>query len=226
MERTTWAKIAFGLLLAALAARLILAFFPTHLPLEPYNPDAEGGELQETTITSIERCFSAVSMDGKVCYYYRVRTVEGEEGFLKTAVNCINEELVEPPENDEDRKDDVHYWQHVTGMAVKLPDTASSSAEDQTRFWEIVTFDSAYLERFGGNVRDAYAAFSGKAALDIDYSKLTVDNPACLWVNLLCLALFIWMVALLLAEYFSGRSPRKKDESGDSHTANEKNELQ
>ncbi|MBQ3935037.1 MAG: hypothetical protein II715_04395 [Clostridia bacterium] len=214
MDRSTWTKIAFGLLIAAIVARLVLGFFPVPLPTEPYSPDGEPGVLQETTITEIKRCFFAVSPGSSGDYFYLVKTSDGKEGFVKSSGNFEDQVLVQPPENDSDRLDGISYWVRLTGMSVKLPDSAAGTSEEQSRFWEKITFIPSYLETFGGNVHEAYAAFSGKTALDINYKDVTKENPACFWVSIVCAVFFVWLVALLLAEYFSGsrRNRRKKGE--------------
>ena len=211
MERSTWVKIASGLLIAAIVARVILAFFPTELPVGEYRSDGTAGELQGMTITEIRRCFSALSYEGKVSWFYRVRLTDGSEGFLKTSGNYLDEVMTEPPANDEDRVDGVSYWYPVTGMSVQLPDSAAGTTEEQMRFWESVVFVPSYLEENGGNVNQAYEPFRGKIALDADYDKLTEDNPACIWVNILCAVLFLWVLALLLTEYVSIRRKPKTD---------------
>ena len=212
MERSTWTKIAFGLLIAAIAARIILGFFPVPLPAEPYSADGQDGVLQTVTITEIRRCFFAVSADGSGCYYYIVKTSDGAEGYLKTSGNYQDQSLVQPPEKDSDRLENFSYWLTLTGMSVRLPDSAAGTLEEQTRFWEKITFLPSYLESAGGRVQDAYAPFSGKVALDIDYTEITKDNPACLWASIACGVFFVWLMALLLAEYFSGSRGRKQAE--------------
>ena len=218
MEKSTWVKIASGLLLAAIVARIILAFFPVPLPIADYSSDGEPGELQGLTVTEIERCFSALSYDGKASWFYRIRLKDGSEGFLKSSNNYKTETLAEPPENKEDWDPSLSYWADVTGMSVKLPDSAAGTTEEQTRFWESITFVPEYLEKYGGNVNQAYEPFRGKVALDTDYDKTTEDNPACLWVNILCAVLFIWVLALLLSEYFSIRRRPKEPEAEESTT--------
>lgn len=212
MEKSTWVKIASGLLIAAVAARLILSFFPVPLPIADYTADGQAGELQGFTITELQRCFSALSYDGKASWFYRVRLKDGSEGFLKSSGNYVDEKLVEPPEKEEDREQDVSYWLDLTGMSVRMPDSAAGTTDEQTRFWESITFVPAYLEANGGNVASAYEPFRGKTALDIDYTKTTEDNPACIWVNILCACLFLWVLALLLSDYISIRKKKKEPE--------------
>ncbi|MBO4366344.1 MAG: hypothetical protein J5843_01670 [Clostridia bacterium] len=212
MEKSTWVKIVSGLLIAAVIARIILAFFPVPLPIADYSADGTPGELQGLTVTEIERCFTALSYDGKACWFYRIRLKDGSEGFLKSSKNFLTEKLTEPPANDEDRDPAVSYWADVTGMSVRLPDSAAGTTEEQTRFWESITFVPEYLEANDGNVNKAYEPFRGKVALDMDYTTTTEDNPACLWVNILCAVLFVWVLALLLSEYISIRRRPKEPE--------------
>ncbi|MBP5230108.1 MAG: hypothetical protein ILO68_00100 [Clostridia bacterium] len=165
-------------------------------------------------MTEIRRCFFAVAT-GSSAYYYIVKMPDGSEGFLKTAGNYEDQILTKPPENESDRSDGTDYWLTLKGMSIRMPDSAAGTAEEQVRFWEKITFLPSYLESAGRNVQSAYAPFSGKTALDIDYKQTTKDNPACLWVNIACGVFFVWLVALLLAERFAG-SGRGRKQNRDS----------
>lgn len=213
MERTDKVKIALAVLIAALLARVILGFFPTPLAFAPYTASGEGGVLEETTVTDLRLCFSAVSVDGTVGYYYLIHTEDGVSGFLKSSEKYISESLEPLPPEGTEKDPAKHYYYHATGISVILPNSSSGTVTEQASFWEIITFENDYLTEHNGDVVSAFAPFCSAVALDMSYTDTTENNPACFWVSLVCLAAFIWMLVLLLAEYFSGRRMKKK--SGD-----------
>lgn len=212
MERTDKVKISLVVLLALIAARLVLGFFPTPLEFAPYAADAEAGELQTVDAVDATLCMTFAPAGQMPRYFYRFRTESGEEGLLTRAaskkqtgplIGDVYLEVVDPESG----------IYNFAGRTYRLRDPEDISPEEQESFYAQLTFPEEELVKYGGDKTAAYRALCGSAALELyTDDQRTTPHPATFWVSLATMAAFCVMLAMLLKEYFGGRRKRAKEE--------------
>ncbi len=204
MERTDKVKIALGILLVALAVRLLLGFFPIPLDFAPYDNRSETGQLQTVSFTAIRLCMTVKQENTGAMYYYLLRTEDEQDGLLASSTLYFDETFSEP----------VVF----TGITVVLPDPDAVAPDAEAAFYAKFTFAEDFLKEHEGEAAEAYRTVQGLTALDATFQDKTKENPACFWVSLAAAAAFCWMLALLLREYLNGRrkkAPAKESSSAD-----------
>ncbi len=193
MERTGKAKIALGILIAALAVRCILHYlFPIPLEFAPYDGKSESGLLQTLNATDIRFVFAYASEGQEPTYFYRVHTQDGNEGVLLSRVKYRNETFETP----------VRF----TGRTLRLPDPPE---ENKEAFYGPLLAEPGYQQEYGLDKEGVYRETARLTALDLSFTDTERENPACFWFSLLAAIAFIWMLALLLSEYFGRRRGTK-----------------
>ncbi len=194
MERTEKVKIALAILLAALAVRCILHYlFPIPLEFAPYNGTSESGLLQTLNATDIRFVFAHMSEGQKPTYFYRVHTQDGSEGVLLSRVKYKAETFETP----------VTF----TGRTLRLPEPPEESKQT---FYESLLVEPGYQQEHGLDKEGVYRETARLTALDLSFTDTEKENPASFWFSLLAAGAFIWMLALLLTEYFGRRRGTKE----------------
>lgn len=212
MERTDKVKISLGVLLALIAVRLVLGFFPTPLEFAPYAADAEAGELQTVDAVEATLCMTYAPAGQLPRYFYRFYTESGEEGLLTRAsakkhtgplIDDTYLEVVDP-------ENGIYNF---AGRIYRLRPPEEIPAEEQESFYAQLTFPEEELVKYAGDKTAAYRALCGTAALELYPDDQRADpHPAVFWVSLATMAAFCVMLAMLLKEYFGGRRKREKGE--------------
>ena len=186
MDRTLKVKIALGVTLVFLAARLILGLFPVPLEFAPYSTEGKAATLQKVSFVEIQLVFSLVTDDNIPVYYYKVVQTDGSEGAVCSKVLYNNETFEEP----------VTF----TGMITRVAPT-----ED--------LYDPAIVVIPEGGDPEAYKKMEGVSVLNRDYTQTTTDHPACFWVAAGGFISFCVMLAMLLKEYAGGKRKALPDEA-------------
>lgn len=214
MERTDKIKIALGVLLVLIAARLVLGFFSTPLEFAPYAPDAEAGELQTADAegATVTLCMTFAPAGQMPRYFYRFYTESGEEGLLthasskKNPGNKIGDDYLEVV----DPEAGIYNF---AGRTYRLRNPDEIPLDEQESFYGQLTFPEEELLKYGGDKAAAYRALCDTAALELfDDDQRTDPHPAVFWVSLATMAAFCVMLAMLLKEYFGGKRKRAKEE--------------
>lgn len=197
MERTGKVKIALAVTVTALLIRCILHYlFPIPLEFASYDGAGESGQLQTLTATDIRYLFAYAAEGQKARYFYRVHTQDGAEGILLSDVKYYNETFEEP----------VRF----TGCTLRLPEPPEAGSADKRRFLEALTAEPGYQQECGLDAEGIYRETMRLTALDLSFTDTTEENPASFWFSLIAAGAFIWMLALLLSEYFGRRKANDK----------------
>ena len=213
MERTDKVKICLGVLLALIALRLVLGFFPTPLEFAPYSPDAKEDELQTVDAVDAVLCMTFTPSGQMPRYFYRFYTESGEEGLITRASGKKNSGVLISDDYLEVVDQEAGIY-NFAGRIYRLRDPDEIPTEEQELFYSQITFPEEELAKYGGDKAAAYRALSATAALDLFNDSLRTDpHPAVFWVSAATMAAFCVMLAMLLKEYFGGRRKRPKGEA-------------
>lgn len=187
MDRTLKVKIALGVTLVFLAARMVLGFFPVPLEFAPYSTTGEKTALQRISFSEITHAFSVLDVQGDPVHYYWVEQTDGTVGAVCSRVKYIDERFEEPV-----------TFTGIINFLEPMEDPANSSA--------IVVPE-------GGKIGD-YAEMEKIAILNRDFTDTTTDHPACIWVAGCAFLSFCVMLAMLLRDYAGGKRKPLPDKEG------------